>query len=84
MDVSATLEGELVTLICDPERTLEETGNLLQRAREARANAHPEQYELETAFQDSLKMKNKLDIWADQGKLKPPEPLNAMGLPLRS
>ncbi|KAF2503243.1 hypothetical protein BU16DRAFT_521827 [Lophium mytilinum] len=66
MDLSATLEGELASLICDPERTLEETGNLLQKAREAHLRAHPEGYELQAAFQDSLKLKNKLDVWESQ------------------
>ncbi|KAF2816832.1 uncharacterized protein BDZ99DRAFT_2661 [Mytilinidion resinicola] len=74
MDLSATLEGELASLICDPERTLEETGNLLQNVREARLRAHPEGNELQAAFQDSLKLKNKLDVWESQVDIFPSLP----------
>ncbi|OCK82575.1 hypothetical protein K432DRAFT_218318 [Lepidopterella palustris CBS 459.81] len=61
MDVSATLTDELVAAFSDDNRTLQETGTVFEDARETQARHHPDQATFEALFQDSLRLKNKLD-----------------------
>ena len=69
MDVSATRAEEFVTVFSDYNRSLQETGAIFESARNAQARLHPEKFEFETLFQDSLKLKRKLDDLEEQGAL---------------
>ena len=69
MDVSATLAEEFVAVFSDYNRSLQETGAIFESARKAQARRHPEKPEPGTLFQDSLKLKRKLDELEEQGAL---------------
>jgi hypothetical protein len=66
MDVSATLAEEFVAVFSDYNRSLRETGAIFESARNAQARRHSEKPEPGTLFQDSLKLKRKLE---EQGAL---------------
>ncbi|OCL07480.1 hypothetical protein AOQ84DRAFT_57952 [Glonium stellatum] len=74
MDVSSTLAEQFVTVFSDYDRSLQETGAIFESARNAQARLRPKESELETLFQDSLKLKRKLDELEGQVTIDPSLP----------